>query len=154
MVTELTHAKSQTRSISDFANASVEKLSTRLCSATAGCSRKPESLPSLTSTYFLSGSSVPYLSSNLWYEGKSEQVQERPRSTNTLSSIPRHIVDIMLKHYCEIYRPQYPAIEESDLYKACDRVYSNTRPSDFDLFCVHVILAISVRPHTSHYARI
>lgn len=53
----------------------------------------------------------------------------------------------MLKHYCEIYRPQYPAVEESDLLAAFDRVYDKLpgakRATDFDVFCVHITLAIS-----------
>lgn len=62
-----------------------------------------------------------------------------------ISSIPRHVAVIMLKHYCEIYRPQYPAVEEQDLLQAFDRVYdkTSTGASDFDVFCVHITLAIS-----------
>ncbi|KIX09034.1 uncharacterized protein Z518_00112 [Rhinocladiella mackenziei CBS 650.93] len=37
----------------------------------------------------------------------------------------------------------YPAIDESDLYLACDRVHNNAEPSNYDIFCVHITLAIS-----------
>jgi hypothetical protein len=99
----------------------------------------------LTSSFFLSGSPEPYLSSPPKEIDTSKQDEEPTSSTNKLSSIPRHAVDTMLKHYCEIYRPLYPAIEESELFNASDRVYNNAQPSAFDIFCVHVTLAISVR---------
>ena len=144
---ELLHIKGQTTSVLDSADAAVERLTTCLAATIAeprGRSHKQGSLIPLTSPFFLSGSPVPYLSSQAWEDTKSGQTQERsPRAIN-VSSIPSHVVDIMLKHYCEIYRPQYPAIEESDLHKACDRVHNNRQPSDYDIFCVHITLAISV----------
>ncbi|KAJ5812669.1 hypothetical protein N7474_008970 [Penicillium riverlandense] len=134
-------------SMSDIAHTAVERLTE--CLATTilepgGRSRMQENLLPLTSTFFLSGSPVPYLSSQTWDETKDTKATKFPLSTSTLSSISRPIVDILLKHYCEIYLPQYPAVEESDLYKACDRVYNNLQPSGFDIFCVHITLAISM----------
>ena len=138
---------SQTGSISDIANAAVERLTTRLATAIVaprGRSRKQESLLPLTSMYFLSDSALPYLTSQDWHDTNGRQSQEQLRRGITISSIPRQVVDIMLKNYCETYRPQYPAVEESDLWRACDSVYKNEQPSDFDIFCVHITLAISV----------
>lgn len=144
---ELGRVHIQTRTISDIASAAGERLSTCLATtilAPQGRFRKPESLLPLTSKYFLAGSPLPYLSRRTLDNDEGEQTQERSPPANSLSSIPRHVIDIMLRHYCEIYRPQYPAVEESDLYKACDRVYNDTHPTDFDIFCVHITLAISV----------
>lgn len=40
---------------------------------------------------------------------------------------------------------QYPAVEESALYEACDRIYlGDDKASHFDLFSVAIVLAISV----------
>ncbi|KAH8819324.1 hypothetical protein F5884DRAFT_743739 [Xylogone sp. PMI_703] len=130
----------------DIANAAVEKLSTSMARAIlepSGHSHKPEGLLPLTSPFFLSGSPVPYLIRQTSDDITADPTQEHPLRTATISSIPRHIVDIMLKNYCDTYRRLYPAIEESDLYEACDRVCKNERASDFDFFCVYITLAIS-----------
>ncbi|KAL1890447.1 hypothetical protein Sste5346_008275 [Sporothrix stenoceras] len=129
----------------------------------------------LTSSVFFVGSPAPHLhKATAWDEtrqpngGRSPSAplagSATPSSTPTtatpqsssssavpISSIPRHVAVIMLKHYCEIYRPQYPAVEEHDLLQAFDRVYDKTSSSlsssptasDFDVFCVHITLAIS-----------
>lgn len=144
---ELGRIKNQSTSISDVANAEVEKLTRRLATTILeprGPSRKQESLLPLTSSFFLSGSPVPYLDSQAWDDTKGGQTPERPPRAITIATIPRHVIDIMLKNYCEIYRPQYPAIEALDLCTASDRVYNNEEASEFDLFCVYITLAISV----------
>ena len=117
-----------------------------------GSARRQGSLPPLNTPYFLSASPVPHLRGRTPDDYKSEEVREHSKSSSTLSSVPRHVVDVMLQHYCEIYRPQYPAIEESDLHKACDKVYNNAQPSDLDVFNVHMTLAISVRSQLSSYS--
>lgn len=145
--TELASIQSQTQTDLDVAIDAAEQLSTRLAAAIVMLprgSRNQETLLPLTSKFFLSGSPEPYLSGPAVEIGVLTQDDEIPASTNKLSSIPRHAVDTMLKHYCEIYRPLYPAIEESDLFNASDRVYNNIQPSAFDIFCVHITLAISV----------
>lgn len=144
---ELARVKSQTRSTEDIANAAVEKLTTSLATTILeprGRSSQQKSLLPLTSTYFLSESPVPYFSTQTWDDNRVEQTQERSLRAITISAIPRHVIDIMFKNYCEMYRPRYPAVEESDLYKAYDRVYKNAQPSDFDCFCTYITLAISV----------
>lgn len=112
----------------------------------------------LTSSFFFVGSPAPYLNKPVaWDETRQAQGSTSPsasdkdrHTTSTtasavpISSIPRHVAVAMLKHYCEIYRPQYPAVEEADLLAAFDRVYDNAQPTDFDVFCVHITLAISV----------
>lgn len=144
---ELRRVKSQNRSISDSANAAVERLTTRLATAIVeprSRPRKQESHLPLTSPFFLSGAPAPYFSKASWENTKLDPNAERSVRAITVSSIPRHVIDAMLKHYCEIYRPQYPAIEEEDLWKACEKVYTNAQPSGFDIFCVYITLAISV----------
>lgn len=145
--TELGLIQGQTKTDLDVAIEAAEQLSTRLAATIAmppRSFRNQETLLPLTSTFFLSGSPEPYLSGPLKNSELPAQYDETSASTNKLSSIPRHAVDTMLKHYCEIYRPLYPAIEESELFDASDRVYNNIQPSAFDIFCVHVTLAISV----------
>jgi hypothetical protein len=61
-----------------------------------------------------------------------------------IASIPRNVVDIMLRHYAEFYLAQYPIVAESDLIEQCNRVYERTA-SSFDLFVVCMALSISVR---------
>jgi hypothetical protein len=145
---ELLRVKSQSRGISDITNAVVERLAMRLATSSLepqGGSNKRESVLSLTSTYFISSSPSPWLNSQAWDATKARKAPDSLPGAITISTIPRNVVNLMLRHYCEIYRPLYPAIKESDLYKACDKVYDNTQPSDFDKFCVHITLAISVR---------
>lgn len=146
--TELGLIQSQTRTDLDVSIEAAERLSARLAATIvipSRSTRDQDTLLPLTSAFFLSGSPEPYLSSPPKEADTPKQTEEPATSTNKLSSIPRHAVDTMLKHYCEIYRPLYPAIEESELFDASDRVYNNTQPSAFDIFCVHVTLAISVR---------
>jgi hypothetical protein len=64
-----------------------------------------------------------------------------------IASIPRNVVDIMLRHYAECYLAQYPIVDESDLIEQCNRVYERTA-SPFDLFVVCMALSISVRIDT------
>lgn len=144
---ELQQVKSQRRSASDISNAAIENISTRLAAAVVepvARSRKQNSAIPLTSKYFISACPVPYLTSQTWDETKAGHGEESSLGPISIFSVPRHVIDTMLRHYCEFYRPQYPAIEESELYNACDRVYENAEPSDFDNFCVHITLAISV----------
>ncbi|KUJ13383.1 uncharacterized protein LY89DRAFT_157759 [Mollisia scopiformis] len=143
---ELRQIKTQSTDISDLVNVTVERLTTSVAVATlepAGKLRKQENVIPLTSSYFLSASPVPYLNSQAWDNNKLERPKESLSDAITISTIPRHVVETMLKHYCEIYRPQYPAIDESELYEACERAYNNANPSDFDMYCVHIALAIS-----------
>jgi hypothetical protein len=67
----------------------------------------------------------------------------RLRSSN-IAFIPRHVIDIMLKNYCEIYLTQYPTVEEPALYESCNKIYLGVEPSHFDFFSVAMVLAISV----------
>jgi len=60
-----------------------------------------------------------------------------------IASIPRNVVDIMLRHYAEFYHAQYPIVDESDLIEQRNRVYTRAA-SPFDLFVVCMALSISV----------
>ena len=144
---QLANTRTYSNSISDIASAAGGTLFMNLAQAVLAPEtfvRKQEDNLTLNSAYFLNGSPVPYLSSRAWDDNQGEQSQKHLSKTHTLSSTPRNVVDIMLKHYCQIYRPQYPAIEESALYEACERVYDDKQPSDFDIFSVNITLAISV----------
>ncbi len=95
--------------------ATVERLTTRLAEAHAQpgffkYTAKEESLLSLTSPTFLSQSPLPPI--NNAADIPLGRIESPPKSI-TISSIPRHVIDIMLKNYCDIYRPQYPCLEES-----------------------------------------
>lgn len=109
-----------------------------------GRQHKQKPLQPLTSEFFLSSSPVPYFGSPSLGDIEHQQNRNHSYSALAIHSIPRDIVDTMLKHYCEIYRPLYPAIEESFLYTACDKVHNNAQASDFEAFCVYMALAISV----------
>jgi hypothetical protein len=129
------------------AGAAAERLSSSLAATILAQPRKARSQDNflaVISPFFLCGSPEPYLASPVPRQDAQEPFEGNLSSTNKLSSIPRHAVDIMVKNYCEIYRPLYPAIEESELFEACERVYSNTNPSVLDIFCVYITLAISV----------
>lgn len=147
MKNELQRIKNLTGGNSDISSAARGRLTLSLATAIRipeGPARRQGSLPPLTTPYFLSASPVPHLRGRPSGDYKSEEVRGHLKNASTLSSVPRQVVDVMLKHYCEIYRPQYPAIEESDLHRACDKVYNNAQPSDLDVFIVHITLAISV----------
>ncbi|KIH87806.1 hypothetical protein SPBR_04710 [Sporothrix brasiliensis 5110] len=143
----------------------VDRMTTRLATATVSpvspvtATASMPMLP-LTSSVFFVGSPAPHLhKSTAWDETRGPAatltaaaplMSPSPSSTSSavpISSIPRHVAVIMLKHYCEIYRPQYPAVEEQDLLQAFDRVYDKSpakgAATDFDVFCVHITLAIS-----------
>ncbi|CAK7199565.1 hypothetical protein SEUCBS139899_002246 [Sporothrix eucalyptigena] len=141
------------------ARSAIDRLSMQLAMATVapeGPRNESTNLLPLTAKVFFVGSPAPHLHKPVaWEETRQPQAQSpkeasptTPLSTSAvpISSIPRHVAVIMLKHYCEIYRPQYPAVEEGDLLAAFDRVYDREKigaPSNFDIFCVHITLAIS-----------
>ena len=144
---ELGRVKNQTRNTSDTANTAVERLTTGLAKSIlklGGRSRKQETPLPLTSTYFLAGSPVPYLSSHDLGDTDAEQIDKSLTSALAISFIPRSVIYIMLRNYCEMYRPRYPTIEESELYEAFERVCNNAEPSEFYFFCIYITLAISV----------
>jgi Fungal Zn(2)-Cys(6) binuclear cluster domain len=60
-----------------------------------------------------------------------------------IASIPRNVVDIMLRHYADFYLAQYPIVDESELLEQCNRVYDRTA-TQFDLYVVCMALSISV----------
>jgi hypothetical protein len=138
----------QTKTASDIANIAVESLTTRLAVTIVDpsglCRKQDKAMLPLTSPFFLSCSPSPYLLSDAEDAMVEHQSQEDSSRPINAASVPKHVIDAMLMHYCEIYRPQYPAIEEMDLLEACDRVYNNIEPSDTDIFYVHITLAISV----------
>ncbi len=130
-----------------MASAAAERLSSSLAAtilAQPRKSRNHDNFLAITSPFFLFGSPEPYLGTPVPRRDAQKPFEGNLSSTNKLSSIPRHAVDVMMKNYCEIYRPLYPAIEEAELFEACERVYSNTNPSVLDIFCVYITLAISV----------
>ena len=141
---ELQHARDQKMTRQD---ADANKITARLAAVALepriGLSKQECSLP-LTSRFFLSASPAPFLDREAWDNTEPSLPDHRPSNAMTVSSIPRNTAVRMLKHYCEIYRPQYPATEEVDLYQSFDRVYDNAKPSNFDILCVHITLAISV----------
>ncbi|KIV91134.1 hypothetical protein PV10_05710 [Exophiala mesophila] len=145
---ELERINRQSKTHVDVAIEAVDKLSTDLATTVVlpqGLTRKQEIQPPLTSSFFLSGSPPPYLIEWSHEYGISDHEEDGSSSQIKLSSVPDHVVNTMLKHYCEIYRPLYPAVEETDLFEAYDRVYNNKSPSPFDIFCVHITLAISMQ---------
>lgn len=99
--------------------------------------------------------SVPYISPSLLPTlVPTQTVSEIPPSKDNaiaqerdIASIPRNVVDIMLRHYAEFYLAQYPIVDESDLIEQCNRVYERTA-SPFDLFVVCMALSISVSINT------
>ncbi|KAI1629123.1 hypothetical protein EDD37DRAFT_644888 [Exophiala viscosa] len=145
---ELGQIKSPAKSTADIANAAADEFSTHLAAAILapqGPSRKQGCLLPLNSPFFLTESPLPYVKIGLSDLNQDVLFEEPLPVTNKLSSIPRHVIDAMLKHYCEIYRPLYPSIDEANLYEACERVYNNISPSAFDIFSVHITLAISMQ---------
>ncbi|RDL41628.1 uncharacterized protein BP5553_01607 [Venustampulla echinocandica] len=151
--TELAQLKSnnQTPSPLETVNVAVDSLTMRLADAIGSPSRRaraPRSSQSdlpLTSETFLSPSTMPPLSQG--YESPSSTT---PLQTMTISSVPRNVIDIMLKNYCSIWLPQYPCVDETKLYEACDRIYSDDAPSNFDCFSVAITLAISANTLIKH----
>ncbi|KAH8691390.1 hypothetical protein BGW36DRAFT_465142 [Talaromyces proteolyticus] len=144
---ELGRVNDQPRNVSDIAREKVETLTSSLAMAILEPSFPPQKetkSPPLASAFFLSHSPVPYLNDPAPRNTRVVEPQERGNVPGSLFSIPRHIINVLLNHYCATYRPQYPAIEEPDLYKACNRVYNDTQPSAFDKFCVNITLAISM----------
>lgn len=135
---------SKPATILETVHASVDGLTTRLADTISnpGGVRSPRHGQIglvLTSSIFLSPASLPPLCQG--YERPAESISTQ--STNILS-IPRHVIDIMLQNYCSIYLPQYPCVDEIELYASCNRIYTKDNPSAFDYFSVAITLAISV----------
>ena len=143
---ELAEVKSQTGSIRDRTHDAIEQLVVRLANAIAeptGRAPKPEQLLPLVSKFFLSDSpSPPFYARDRESSKHGESLPQSWRAIN-FSSIPRHVVDAMLQHYCKTYRPQYPSIDEIDLYSARDQLYANPHLVGYDVFVVYIALAIS-----------
>lgn len=99
-------------------------------------------LVSLNSLVYLSQSPLPALPVG---DDHVKPNHENTRSS-TISLIPRHVIDIMLKNYTEFYLPQSPYLEESDLHASCERIFAQDggAASHFDIFTVAIALAISV----------
>ncbi|KIV96487.1 hypothetical protein, variant 3 [Exophiala mesophila] len=147
---DLARARDHAHNETAIKNTEIQKLGTRLAKSIVAppiSARPHHNLIPLTSPFFLSNSPVPYLN-RATYTSSAIGVGDGERSGSLpspilASSISHVAVDAMLKHYCDIYLSMFPAIEESDLYAARDRVYSNSEPSNYDIFCVHITLAIS-----------
>ncbi|KAL4809418.1 hypothetical protein BDV18DRAFT_157173 [Aspergillus unguis] len=71
------------------------------------------------------------------------------RSPKDIASIPRNVLDVMLKHYSEKYLAQYLILEESELMQRCDRV-CNRVGTAFDNFVVCIALSISAHTLIQH----
>lgn len=95
--------------------------------------------PSLASSIFLSQSPVPALG-----DYSEPSIPKSLAQSTTISLVPRHVINLMLKNYCSIYLAQYPALEEADLYESCNRIFSDNSPSHYDTFTVAITLTISV----------
>ncbi|KAG9778289.1 hypothetical protein KCU88_g4292, partial [Aureobasidium melanogenum] len=143
---DLAALRNQSSNIASNVTAATDQLATDLAKVTVeprGYSHKQDSLDPLTSNYFLSDSPLPKLNLEPWDGNKSEGGQPQSAPPKAISSIPRHVVDAMLKHYCETYHPQYPSIGEADLYRARDEVYQNPQVGEFDIFVIAITVAIS-----------
>ncbi len=143
---ELAALRNQSPSNLDTVNGAIERLTIHIATtiaAPSGRTRKQDQLLPLDSKYFLSDSPVPHLNSQAWGGTEHAEPQSQSGRAMAISSIPRHVVDAMLNHYCETYRPQYPSIGEEDLYKARDRVYESPQLVGYHPFVVYITLAIS-----------
>jgi hypothetical protein len=141
--TELSRLKSRgEKSASEVFDSHLETLSLRLARVIAepGNAKQTE----IEMLEFLCQSPLPrFDNEGDTFLGKNTMA-DGPRSSTTISSIPRNVVQIMLNNYCKIYLPQYPAIDEESLLSSCNRIYENSDPSSFDIFTVAITLAISV----------
>lgn len=152
---ELAALKAQTDSTRDPVNDAIENLSIHLATAILGpIGRRDdtEQLLPLVDKFFLSDSPLPpffnYDQHNRAHS--TNESQSWLSSMINISSIPYHVVEAMLQHYCKIYRPQYPSIDEADLYAARDRLYASTDLVGYDAFVVYITLAISSNTLAHH----
>ncbi|OJD29633.1 positive regulator of purine utilization [Diplodia corticola] len=115
-------------------------------SRTPALARHP--LVSLHSPLFLSQSPSPPVCV------AADPAPSRPENTrcSTIALIPRHVIDIMLKNYTDIYLPQAPYIEETQLHASCERVFAQdgATASHFDIFLVAICLAVSATTLIRH----
>ncbi len=142
--------KQQSTDVAARVAAAAQRLTTNLATATAMAEstshpqRQESPLLPLTSKYFLADSPLPPLNMTSWDDDLVAAEPQSPSSPVMMnSSIPRHVIDAMLKHYCATYRPQYPSIGEQDLYCARDKIYQNPQLGGFDAFVLDITLAIS-----------
>ncbi|KAF4311265.1 positive regulator of purine utilization [Botryosphaeria dothidea] len=105
-------------------------------------------LVSLNSPVFLCQSPLPALP----VDGDAQPPHPPNTRCSTISLIPRHVIDIMLKNYTEIYLPQAPYIEESSLHASCEKVFAHdgAAASHFDIFLVAIALAVSATTLIRH----
>ncbi|KAF2088376.1 hypothetical protein K490DRAFT_5089, partial [Saccharata proteae CBS 121410] len=149
---ELSRLKSEERvDSSGLVKTSITSLTETLASTIAGepVSRTQHSLATTTKTRLTEFHSPLHLSPSplpLFNDDEAPQeLSEQTKSFSTISLIPRQVVDIMLSNYTEIYLPQSPYIEVSQLHSACERIFSDDSRSatSFDVFIVATALAIS-----------
>jgi hypothetical protein len=135
---------------------SIERLTRRLAAVHAqpGLSRHATKTDVDVFSFAFSGlltqSPLPPFNDELDTSTESRPTTESLPKSTSISLIPRHVINIMLNNYCDIYRPQYPCLEESELYASCTRIFDETEPSHFDYFSVAMTLAISVSIKTSN----
>lgn len=145
---ELERLKSERSNESKInATAAIEKSTVRLIEATAEpwgiqAAQATNSALSLASPAFLSQSQLPGLRSP--QHSLQDYSVHNPNHNATIASIPRQVMDIMLKNYCQIYSPQFPVLSEDSLYESCERIYTGENFSYFDTFSIAITLAISV----------
>ncbi|EPE34766.1 hypothetical protein GLAREA_10461 [Glarea lozoyensis ATCC 20868] len=148
---ELSRLRSeQTPNRLDQVRLGIEKLTTRLA-ATIGSPQmsshtKKEDIASLSliSPNFLCPCPSPLFRENAAATvAEPLQDEQLPKSIK-ISAIPRHVVDIMLNNYCEIYLKQYPAVEKTEIHRSCDMIYNGAAVSHYHVTIVALALAISV----------
>ncbi|KAK8164122.1 hypothetical protein IWX90DRAFT_249924 [Phyllosticta citrichinensis] len=132
-----------TRSLADTISDPSPSQKSRL-SASSRCG-----LLSFASPIYLSQSPLPPLPSTSVQDDGSVPAIEATRSS-TISLIPRHVIDIMLKNYSENYLPQSPYIDASQLYASTEKVYARGNETPFDVFVVAIALAISATTLIRH----
>ncbi|KAK8227048.1 hypothetical protein IWZ00DRAFT_366505 [Phyllosticta capitalensis] len=106
-------------------------------------------LLSFASPIYLSQSPLPPLPSTSVQDDGSTPAIVATRCS-TISLIPRHVIDIMLKNYTENYLPQSPYIDASQLYASTEKLFAKGNETPFDVFVVAIALAISATTLIRH----
>lgn len=139
----------------DSASRALEIIALRIAQATAlpqgnSCAKDGDVILALMSPIFLSEAPRPSFQNDVVDSRIPQESSRDAVDAISISSIPRQVVDILLKNYMHTYMAQYPFLEEAELLESCEKTYrQDPQISHFEKFSIAMALGISVSKDTN-----
>ena len=134
----------------DSASKALEIIALRVARATAqpqgiSCTKDGDGFLAFISPVFLSEAPRPSFHNDVVDSRIPRESSKDVVDAISISSIPRQVVDILLKNYMHTYMAQYPFLEEGELLESCEKTYrQDPQISHFEKFSIAMALGISV----------